>query len=415
MINQRSMGAHRIPWLYFLPICFALLPQGFAKNTNLQTADQPDSITNKSILANDTLYVSGIGSDSSDGTRPTEFSGQVIQTLRNLQTVLRHSGMDFDNIASINIYLTSIDDIPASNAIYWKMMGQARPARNILTVASLPNRNRIQINCIAVANNRQRRLIWPAGWLRGTQQDPPAVLVGEMLYMSAQEGRDPITGKRPADFAAEVDWALANVATVLRSAHMSMKNVVWVNPYITNGSQYELMGKIYSSYFEFGNTPARGTIEVLGLPKGNHIVFSCIAGSDLSKRTVVRPPNMPPSSTASPGVLYGDTLYLSAKDGFIPGQGMVTSDRLLQTRQSMRNLLDGLQEADMSFSDVVFSTIYLKNIDDTETIGKLYSSFFQGELPATSIIQQNQNLSDEAWEQISFIAVKCHLTDKKCH
>ena len=40
-----------------------------------------------------------------------------------------------------------------------------------------------------------------------------------------------------------------------------------------------LWGKIYASYFEFGSTPGRGTIQVVGLPKGDHIVFSCIAKS----------------------------------------------------------------------------------------------------------------------------------------
>jgi Putative translation initiation inhibitor, yjgF family len=146
-----------------------------------------------------------------------------------------------------------------------------------------------------------------------------------------------------------VKQALDNVSAVLQAARMSTRNVVWVNPYMSVGGQYEAMGKIYATYFEFGNTPGRGTIQVMGLPKGNHVVFSCIAGADLSKRKAVRPRNMPPSPTASPGVLYGDTLYLSAKDGFIPGQGIVTPDFNLQLRQSMRNLLDGLEEADMDF------------------------------------------------------------------
>ncbi len=93
---------------------------------------------------------------------------------------------------------------------------------------------------------------------------------------------------------------------------------------------------------------------------GEHVVFSGIAGKDLSKRRAVKPRNMPPSSTASPGILYGDTLYLSAKSGFIPGQGIVTKDVELQLRQTMRNLLDGLEEADMNFSDVVSAVVYLK-------------------------------------------------------
>jgi enamine deaminase RidA (YjgF/YER057c/UK114 family) len=114
---------------------------------------------------------------------------------------------------------------------------------------------------------------------------------------------------------------------------------------------------------------------------------------------------MPPSPTASPGVLYGDTLYLSAKDGFIPGQGIVTPDFNLQLRQSMRNLLDGLEEADMDFSDVVFSTVYLRQIQDEDRMNALYGKFFKAKYPAWTVLQQNLETGDEAAEQISFIAV----------
>jgi enamine deaminase RidA (YjgF/YER057c/UK114 family) len=187
---------------------------------------------------------------------------------------------------------------------------------------------------------------------------------------------------------------------------MSMKNVLWVNPYMSVSGQYDVMGKVYASYFEFGNTPGRGTIQVIGLPKGEHIVFSCIAGADLTKRKAVRPRNMPPSKTASPGILYGDTLYLSAKDGFIPGQGMVTPLFDLQLRQSMRNLLDGLQEVNMDFSNVVFSTVYLRQIKDTGQMNELYNKFFKPPYPARSTLQQNLEMNEEAAEQISFIAVR---------
>jgi enamine deaminase RidA (YjgF/YER057c/UK114 family) len=177
--------------------------------------------------------------------------------------------------------------------------------------------------------------------------------------------------------------------------------------------QYDAMGHVYKTYFEFGNTPGRGTIEVAGLPRDQHIVFSCIAGADLAKRKTIKPRNMPPSATASPGILYGNTLYLSAKDGFIPGQGIVTPDFDLQLRQSMRNLLDGLEEADMSFSDVVFSTVYLRQMQDFEKLNPLYRQFFKEQLPARTTLQQNNDPDAEAAEQISFIAVKTgHKTDQ---
>ena len=373
----------------------------------IQSEQAPDrDSASLSVLANGTLYVSGQGSRKPDGSRPQEFPEQVDQALHNVRAILQSAGMDFENVVWMNIYLTSTADIAGMDDIYWKEIGASPPARTVLTVAALPGGDRIGINCIAVQDKAHRRAIWPHGWPKGPHSDPPAIEAGEMLYLSAQGGEDYRTGKLAPDFGGEVRQALDNVSTVLQAAHMSMKNVVWVNPYMSASGQYDVMGKIYATYFEFGNTPGRGTIQVMGLPKENHVVFSCIAGADLKKRRAVRPRNMPPSPTASPGVLYGDTLYLSAKDGFIPGQGIVAPDFDLQLRQSMRNLLDGLEEADMDFPDVVFSTVYLRQIEDENRMKALYGKFFQGKYPARTVLQQNLETSDEAAEQISFIAVK---------
>jgi enamine deaminase RidA (YjgF/YER057c/UK114 family) len=359
-----------------------------------------------SILVNGTLYVSGQGSRKPDGSRPQEFPAQVDQALHNLRAILNGAGMDFDNVVWMNVYLTSVADTAGMDDVYWREIGSSPPARTVLTVAALPDGDRIEINCISVQDKIHRRAIWPEGWPAHPHSDPPAIEVGDVLYLSAQGGADPRTGKVASDFAGEVKQALDNVSTVLQAAHMSTKNVVWVNPYMSVGGQYDAMGKIYATYFEFGNTPGRGTIQVMGLAKGNHIVFSCIAGAELSKRKAVRPRNMPPSPTASPGVMYGDTLYLSAKDGFIPGQGIVTPDFNLQLRQSMRNLLDGLEEADMEFSDVVFSTVYLRQMRDEDRMNALYGEFFKGKYPVRTVLQQNIETDDEADEQISFIAVR---------
>jgi enamine deaminase RidA (YjgF/YER057c/UK114 family) len=351
-----------------------------------------DSSSSAGLLANGTLYVSGQGSAA------TGFSAQIDDAMGKVEAVLHGASMSFADVVWINIYVTDDHDLPAMEDVYWKKIGANPPARTVLTVAALPAGEKVQINCIAVAG--EHKAIWPAGWPRGPHVDPPGIQTGEMLYLSAQGG------KPDADFSTETKQALDNVNAILNAAGMSMKNVLWVNPYMSTGGQYDVMGKVYRSFFEFGNTPGRGTIQVVGLPKGQHIVFSCIAGSDLSKRKAVRPRNMPASPTASPGILYGDTLYLSAKDGFIPGQGLVTPLFDLQTRQSMRNLLDGLEEVDMDFSNVVFSTVYLREMKDQSQMNELYNKFFKAPFPAKTTLQQNHEVNEEAAEQISVIAVR---------
>ena len=359
------------------------------------------------VLADGTLYVSGQGPADAAGNVPEDFQGQFRQALQNLRSVLQGAGMDYGNVVWLNVYLTDMGDLAAMNRVYWNTIGPNPPARTILQIAGLPGGEKVGVNCIAVADTHTRREIWPSGWPRGPHVDPPGILAGDVLYTSAQGEINPLTGKRPSDFSGEVKQALDNVGEVLKAAHMSYQNVVWVNPYMESGRRqsYGVMGKVYAGYFEFGNTPGRGTIYVVGLPGSQHIVFSCIAGADLSKRKAVRPRNMPPSPTASPGVLYGNTLYLSAKSGFIPDQGVVTPEFDLQLRQSMRNLLDGLQEADMDFSNVVWSTVYLRGMQDYGQMNGLYKTFFPDILPARTTLQQNFDTGTPDAEQISFIAV----------
>jgi enamine deaminase RidA (YjgF/YER057c/UK114 family) len=389
--------------------------------------DGENPASSAGLLANGTLYVAGQNGRNADGAVPNDFQLEVRQSLNKLRRVLRAARMDFGDIVWMHVYVTSERNLPAMNEVYWKSIGAHPPARTVLVVGGLPYGENIEINCIAADKSKHRKVIHPQGWPEGPHVDPAGIQVDDVLYMSAQEGVDPLTKTEAADYAGEVKQALDNVGTILKRANMSMANVVWVNPYMAstdavldkqtapgpiahNGQpqapQASVMNKIYASYFEFGNTPGRGTIQVVDLPNKSHIVFSCIAGADLAKRKSIRPRNMPPSPTASPGVLYGDTYYMSGKSGFIPDQGIVTPDLDLQLRQSMRNLLDDLQEADLDFSDVVSSTVYLREVKDADQVHALYSKFFKGRFPARTTLQNSFDMKTATDEQISMIAVR---------
>jgi enamine deaminase RidA (YjgF/YER057c/UK114 family) len=60
----------------------------------------------------------------------------------------------------------------------------------------------------------------------------------------------------------------------------------------------------------------------------------------------------------------------------------------------------------MDFSDVVWATVYLKNMKDYDALNDLYRLFFKGSYPARTTIQQNFDRLTDTDEQISFIAVK---------
>jgi 2-iminobutanoate/2-iminopropanoate deaminase len=231
-------------------------------------------------------------------------------------------------------------------------------------------------------------------------------------------GSDPSTGKIPEDPATQVDLALDRMKAVVEAAGLKLSNMVFVNPYLTRGIPMRIMNQHYARRFEFGNTPARATIQVSSLPEGVHIAYTGVAVRELSQRRAVRPKNMAPSPTASPCVFAGDTLYCSAKSGFIPGpnDGVYAATTSHQVRQTMRNQLDNLEEADMKFDQVVSTTVYLDDLSDLPVFEKVYREYFKGILPSQTTVQQippAERKPDEEerypdLEQVSLIAVRSH-------
>ena len=227
---------------------------------------------------------------------------------------------------------------------------------------------------------------------------------------------DIATGKVPHDPAAQVDLALDRMQSVVKAAGLEFAHVVFVNPYLTSEIPTRIMNERYGRRFEFGNTPARATIQVSSLPGGAHIEYTGVAVRDLQQRKAIRPKNMPPSPTASPCVFAGDTLYCSAKSGFIPGPhgGVYATTTEHQLRQTMRNQLDNLEEAGMEFSQVVSTTVYLDNISDSSNFNEVYRQYFGPTLPARTTVQQTapaERKADEnghypELEQMSLIAFR---------
>jgi enamine deaminase RidA (YjgF/YER057c/UK114 family) len=239
---------------------------------------------------------------------------------------------------------------------------------------------------------------------------PDAVIAGDRLFFSE------CYGSADSGPEAEAEGALTRMGKVLAAAGIGFDNVVFVNPYLSDGMPADVMNRAYAKHFKFGDTPARATIHVSRLPKGEHLTFTGVAAMDLGARRSVRPKNMPPSPTASPCVFVADTLYCSAKSAFIPGPnlGIYASTVETQVRQSIRNLVDGLEEAGMDLSNVLATNVYLDDMEDFAKMNRIYASYFKQPFPARTTIQQRppseRKANDkEQWptlEQISLVAVK---------
>lgn len=366
------------------------------------------------VDAGDYLYISGQGPRRSDGSTPSAFGDQFRQALDNLTTVVQAGGLKLQNVVYVQVYLTDMGNYGEMNRLFGEYFGKNPPARAVLGVSALPD-PAVAINAVAVRNLEGRKAVYPASYSK-EETAPPGVLTHDRLFISSMAGADPATGKVPDDPGAQVDLALDRMTAVVEAAGLKMSHVVFVNPYLTSDIPSRVMNERYAKRFEFGNTPGRATIQVSSLPGGAHIEYTGVAVRDLSQRQAIRPKNMPPSPTASPCVFAGDTLFCSAKSGFIPGPhgGVYAATPVHQLRQTMRNLLDNLEEAGMDFSQVVSTTIYLDNLADAPAYDEVYSQYFGSNMPASTTLQQIAPAQREAdkndhypdLEQISLIAVR---------
>jgi 2-iminobutanoate/2-iminopropanoate deaminase len=366
------------------------------------------------VDAGEYVYISGQGPRGTKGPIPTTIREQVHQALDNIKLVVEAAGLTMDHVVYTQVYLENIVQYDEMDHVFGEYFGNNPPARAVLGVARVPD-SPIQINAVAVRDLTERKAIYPSTF-RWKESAAPGVLTRDRLFISSMPGSDAASGKVPDDPAAQVDLALDRMRAVLQAAGLDFVNMVFVNPYMTADFPARVMNQHYAQRFEFGNTPARATIEVASLPGGARIEYTGVAVRDLKQRKAVRPKNMPPSPTASPCVFAGDTLYCSAKDGFIPGAhgGIYATTTPHQARQTMRNLLDNLEEAGMSFDEVVSTNAYLDDLSDLAAFDEVYGQYFGSVAPARTIVQQippTERKADKedhfpGLEQVSLIAVR---------
>ncbi len=102
------------------------------------------------ILADGTLYVSGqIGADLKTGKPPAEFEAEVRQCLDNIGIILKEAGFGYEDVVSVQVYLTDIGMFQRMNAVYTSYFKEPRPTRTTVAVAGLGGGARLEITVTA--------------------------------------------------------------------------------------------------------------------------------------------------------------------------------------------------------------------------------------------------------------------------
>lgn len=126
----------------------------------------------------------------------------------------------------------------------------------------------------------------------------------------------------------------------------------------------------------------------------------------MNKRAISIPGAPAPIGPYSQAILANDTLYVSGQIPLNPSTGeLVTENIEASTTQVMENLKALLNEAGMSFENVVKCSIFLKDLGNFNLVNDVYASYFTSTPPARETVEVAR-LPKDVQVEISCIAIR---------
>ena len=105
----------------------------------------------QAVEANGTLYISGqLPIDPATKSRPEGIQAQTLQSLKNIEAILKAAGYTKADVVKSTVLLQDIADFGAMNEVYASFYTENPPARVAYQVAALPMGAMVEIETIAV-------------------------------------------------------------------------------------------------------------------------------------------------------------------------------------------------------------------------------------------------------------------------
>lgn len=122
-----------------------------------------------------------------------------------------------------------------------------------------------------------------------------------------------------------------------------------------------------------------------------------------SIRTEKAPQPIGPYSQA---IMAGNMLFVSGQIAINPADGtLVVLNIIRETNQVMENISAILSEAGLDFSNVIKTTIFLKDMGNFQMVNEVYGNYFKDTFPARETVEVSR-LPKDVNVEISVIAFK---------
>lgn len=123
-------------------------------------------------------------------------------------------------------------------------------------------------------------------------------------------------------------------------------------------------------------------------------------------KKIISPENSAkPIGPYSTAVSYKDLIFTSGQIGFDKDGNFAGDDVAEQTRQVIENIKVILSECESSLSNIIKTTVFLKDMNDFAAMNEVYGSYFNAFYPARSTVEVAR-LPKDVKVEIEVIAYK---------
>src|SRR5713101_3191431 len=105
------------------------------------------------------------------------------------------------------------------------------------------------------------------------------------------------------------------------------------------------------------------------------------------RKEPIQPGGAPLGLPFSPGIKLGELLFVSGQGAVDKNGKVLEGDIRAQTKMTLENFRKIVEEAGSKMSNVLQTTVYLKDLADYPGMNDVYSSFFTEPRPARATVQ----------------------------
>jgi 2-iminobutanoate/2-iminopropanoate deaminase len=113
----------------------------------------------QAIQVGDFIYTAGqIALDPATGKLiEGDVAAQAERAIQNIQAVLEAAGANLDNVVKTTVYLKTMSDFAAMNAVYSRLFGDNRPARTTIAIDGVPLGGLFEIEVVAYLPQAEKK------------------------------------------------------------------------------------------------------------------------------------------------------------------------------------------------------------------------------------------------------------------